>query len=244
MKTPTLTNANPETSGVSAKALRVEFASEVLQQIRQHAGSSMQAEICGVLIGDSGDGVTRVSARIPGEGAAQGGAHVTFTQDAWEHIFKIKDKDFPDASVVGWYHSHPGFGIFLSDYDLFIHGNFFNAPHQVAWVCDPHSNDEGCFGWLGTEVVPLNEVTVIRKENAAQFDASPEGPPSDREVSENPLLANPSAKKPSSRSGLLDFLIVATVAFVVGFFMRPHIDAMVIKYIRSHSALPGTVIQH
>jgi len=244
MKTPDLTNSIASVSVAPAKTLRVEFASEVLQQIRQHAGSSMQAEICGVLIGDSAEGITRVNARIPGEGAAQGGAHVTFTQDAWEHIFKIKDKDFPDASVVGWYHSHPGFGIFLSDYDLFIHGNFFNAPHQVAWVCDPHSNDEGCFGWLGTEVAPVKEVAVIRKESAAQSDAGLENSPSDREVSENPSLASSPTKKASSRSGLFDFMVVATVAFIIGFFMRPHIDDLVIKYTRSHPALPGAVIQH
>lgn len=141
----------------------MEFAGEVLQLIRRHARSSMQAEICGVLIGTAAAGVTHVKARIPGEGAAQGGAHVTFTQDTWEHIFKVKDAEYPTESIVGWYHSHPGFGIFLSEYDLFIHENFFNAPHQVAWVFDPHSDEEGCFGWIGKKVEPLDQIAVQRK---------------------------------------------------------------------------------
>jgi len=38
------------------------------------------------------------------------------------------DAQFADKKIVGWYHSHPGFGIFLSEYDLFIHRNFFTAP--------------------------------------------------------------------------------------------------------------------
>jgi hypothetical protein len=72
-----------------------------------------------------------------------------------EHIYKIKDRDYPDERIVGWYHSHPGFGVFLSDHDTFIHKNFFSAPQQVAWVYDPHSDEEGCFGWRGERIERL-----------------------------------------------------------------------------------------
>ena len=37
------------------------------------------------------------------------------------------EANFPTESLVGWQHTHPGFGIFLSGYDLFIHRNFFAA---------------------------------------------------------------------------------------------------------------------
>jgi proteasome lid subunit RPN8/RPN11 len=132
------------------KQVSLVIDSEVVRQIRKHARSAPKTEVCGVLIGEIQDGVTRVDACISGVNAAQGGAHVTFTQDTWEHIYKIKDRDFPDARMVGWYHSHPGFGIFLSDHDTFIHKNFFSAPEQVAWVFDPVSDEEGCFGWRGS----------------------------------------------------------------------------------------------
>src|SRR2546425_249357 len=89
--------------------LRID--AEVLRRIRQHARSSMEAEICGVLIGSEKDGVTEVTACIAGEQAAQSGTHVTFTQETWAHIYALKDKQFPDEKIVGWYHSHPGFGI-------------------------------------------------------------------------------------------------------------------------------------
>jgi proteasome lid subunit RPN8/RPN11 len=139
----------------------VAFSASVLQRIRQHARSSMDAEICGVLLGHAEpDGRVVIDECIRGEGASQGGAHVTFTQDTWQHIYKEKDSRFPDHAIVGWYHSHPGFGIFLSDYDLFIHRNFFGAPHQVAWVFDPHSDEEGCFGWCGEAIQPLSRVAM------------------------------------------------------------------------------------
>jgi len=80
----------------------------------------MEAEICGVLLGTTADGRTHVDACIAGEKAAQGAAHVTFTQNTWEHIYAVKDKEHPNKKIVGWYHSHPGFGVFLSHHDTFI----------------------------------------------------------------------------------------------------------------------------
>jgi proteasome lid subunit RPN8/RPN11 len=138
----------------------VVMEAEVLRKIRQHARTSMKAEVCGVLIGNSEQERMTVEACISGINAAQGGAHVTFTQDTWEHIYKIKDKDFPDHKIVGWYHSHPGFGVFLSEHDLFIQQNFFSNPQQVAWVFDPHTDEEGCFGWIGGNIEKLSDIRV------------------------------------------------------------------------------------
>jgi proteasome lid subunit RPN8/RPN11 len=140
-------------------APRVEVDAEVLRRIRQHARSSMQAEVCGVLIGGVRGKVTMVEACIEGEEAAQGGSHVTFTQNTWTHIYKIKDAEFPEERIVGWYHSHPGFGVFLSEHDTFIQKHFFSDPTQIAWVYDPHSDEEGCFAWDGKEIVRLKEIS-------------------------------------------------------------------------------------
>ena len=140
---------------------QVTIASTVLQAIHLHARASMQTEVCGVLIGEELDGGTLVEAAIAGESAAQGGAHVTFTKDTWEHIYSVKDRDYPEKRIVGWYHSHPGFGIFLSKHDTFIHENFFSAPFQVAWVYDPQAEEEGCFGWVEGELRRLSAVRLV-----------------------------------------------------------------------------------
>ena len=139
----------------------VTFQGSVLQSIRQHARRSPQAEICGVLIGRQSDAGTFISGAVPGEGAAQGGAHVTFTQEAWVRIHQEKDRKYSGQAIVGWYHSHPGFGVFLSDHDIFIHKNFFSGPGSLAWVFDPHSDEEGCFGWKGGEVRRLDRYEVV-----------------------------------------------------------------------------------
>jgi len=144
-----------------ADRLHLRISADVAREIRQHARSQSKTEVCGVLLGSEAEGLTSIESSIAGENAAQGGAHVTFTQDTWEHIYKIKDRDFPDARIVGWYHSHPGFGVFLSDHDTFIHKNFFSSPQQVAWVYDPHSDEEGCFGWDGERLKRLARIDMV-----------------------------------------------------------------------------------
>ena len=51
--------------------------------------------------------------------------------------------------MVGWYHTHPDWGVFLSGMDMFICDNFFNKPLDVAYVIDPCRGDRGMFQWTG-----------------------------------------------------------------------------------------------
>jgi proteasome lid subunit RPN8/RPN11 len=168
---------------------------EVVRKIRQHARSSIKTEICGVLIGHDRPGRIEIQACIPGENAEQAGAHVTFTQDTWEHIYQVKDKEYPEDRIVGWYHSHPGFGIFLSDHDAFIHKNFFASPGQVAWVFDPHSDEEGCFGWVSGQIERLSQVSVLDRRGGerVQENGRPESPIAESEPSIS--IATPSHER-------------------------------------------------
>jgi proteasome lid subunit RPN8/RPN11 len=164
----------------------LQVSTEVARQIRQHARSNRKTEICGVLIGTEASGITKVEARIAGESAAQGGAHVTFTQDTWEHIYKIKDRDYPDERIVGWYHSHPGFGVFLSDHDTFIHKNFFSSSTQVAWVYDPHSDEEGCFGWRNGRLERVGEFEFVDGRGGERADATGKAEPVAADLEDEP----------------------------------------------------------
>ena len=65
---------------------------------------------------------------IRGEGAETRFAEVTFTHQTWAKINAEMDTKFSKLSIVGWYHTHPDFGIFLSDRDRFIHEHFFSGP--------------------------------------------------------------------------------------------------------------------
>lgn len=197
---------------------KVIMEAEVARRIRQHGRSSMKAEVCGVLIGSEEGRTTIVHACITGVNAAQGGAHVTFTQDAWEHIYKVKDKQYPDDRIVGWYHSHPGFGVFLSDHDLFIQENFFSSPQQIAWVYDPHSDEEGCFGWCNKKIEKLDDVSFRFLEPKGTADIA-------HQIDEEDEVEAPKDEPARAKAGWLDIVItVATYCLIfvfggtIGFF--------------------------
>lgn len=119
-----------------------------------HAFNNNNREVGGVLIGYKSlrGGLPYVFGAIPAIAADEQRATLTFTQDSWEHVHRVMETDFPDGEIIGWYHTHPGFGIFLSEHDLFIHRNFFSDNSQVAQVIDPHSGEEGVFTWEDGEI--------------------------------------------------------------------------------------------
>lgn len=51
----------------------------------------------------------------------------------------------PFVRVVGWYHSHPGFGAFFSDTDRRTQAAFFREPYGVGWCVDPSDDSHACF---------------------------------------------------------------------------------------------------
>lgn len=117
-----------------------------------HAASVKGREVGGVLLGEvcvdgAGPPYLFIDGHVPALAAASATASVTFTADAWTAIHDYIDRERPGASIVGWYHTHPNFGIFLSEMDLFIQRHFFNAPHQVAIVIDPVRGESGAFVW-------------------------------------------------------------------------------------------------
>ena len=210
----------------------VAIGSDVIRQIRQHARSSIKTEVCGVLVGsENGDGM-EVEACISGLNAEQAGAHVTFTQDTWEHIYKVKDQQYPDQRIVGWYHSHPGFGIFLSDHDTFIHKNFFSSPKQVAWVCDPHSDEEGCFGWVSGRIERLTQIRIIDRQGGEGAEVGGRPEPVVEELEDEPVAGQ--AWGPARRDSemvsltqltvtILSHLSVLVLGLVIGWYIFPRI---------------------
>jgi proteasome lid subunit RPN8/RPN11 len=63
--------------------------------------------------------------------------------------------------TLGWYHSHPGLGVFLSGTDIFSHSSFFaSEPWYIAVVIDPVSREFGAFSWDHGEISRSPEVLI------------------------------------------------------------------------------------
>ncbi len=207
-------SASPAQS-VTELAIEIELAA--LREIRRHARASMHNEVCGVLIGSETEDCVVVEACIEGARSAHGNTHVTFTQDTWEHIYAIKDKDYPDQRIVGWYHSHPGFGIFLSDHDKFIQKHFFSSPGQIAWVYDPHSDEEGCFGWSDGKIQRLRHWRIRDLGGGKPGPAPGERIPSEEDTPDEEV--RPDRMSPIARRIFfaLSYLAVLGLGFILAF---------------------------
>jgi proteasome lid subunit RPN8/RPN11 len=126
-----------------------------LRAAQAHALSSPSREVAGVLLGPppekqpDGRYVVHVMDTIIAKYTVMQGASVTYTPESWRYMNDKLQERYPDetAVMVGWYHTHPGFGIFLSGMDQFIHQNFFTQIWHVALVLDPHAKKSGFFCW-------------------------------------------------------------------------------------------------
>jgi proteasome lid subunit RPN8/RPN11 len=121
--------------------------------IERHALSDTSVELGGILLGKecvdqaTGDPFVWITQSLEAKHYENTQASFTYTHDSWEEISRERDKRFPDLDIVGWYHTHPSFGIFLSHHDVFIHQHFFAQVLQVAYVVDPIQQTRGFFQW-------------------------------------------------------------------------------------------------
>lgn len=137
---------------------KIYVHTEALEKIISHVCSDLQHEVGGVLVGDfftcAGRHVTDIRTVIPALQTRAGVTHVTFSHETWAAINAQMDSSPTEYRIVGWYHSHPNFGVFLSSQDVFTHENFFDYEGHVALVFDPHRHQIGAFTKREGRVVP------------------------------------------------------------------------------------------
>jgi proteasome lid subunit RPN8/RPN11 len=127
---------------------------DVMRDIESHAVSDTSVELGGVLLGgqhqdDQGRPFVVVTDSLRAHHFEATKGSFKFTHDTWEKISRERDEFPENLQMVGWYHTHPDWGVFLSSMDMFICDNFFNRPLDLALVVDPCRRDRGMFQWTG-----------------------------------------------------------------------------------------------
>jgi len=116
-----------------------------------HAGSDIDNEVGGWLVGKRRSDDVRnqefivIEKVLPASFTRSGRDYLTFTQDSQVTMHAMLEEYFPGKEIVGWYHTHPRMGIFLSQQDTWLHNNFFQNSWQVALVIEPVSSTGGFF---------------------------------------------------------------------------------------------------
>ncbi|MFO7957553.1 MAG: Mov34/MPN/PAD-1 family protein [Candidatus Brocadiia bacterium] len=193
--------------------------------ILAHAREDMTAELCGLLAGklerDDFGPFARIEVAIAAAAAESAATRVTFTHKTWEELYRKLDTEYPDKEIIGWYHTHPGLGVFLSPMDLFIHENFFDLPHQVAFVVDPRGEDEGLFVWKEGAIKPAQAYwvgDVVRPMGLPQGGPNRYRPLGDTDVDTEGSVEPESGAAEFSWHALQFVLLVLCCLFV--FFQR------------------------
>jgi proteasome lid subunit RPN8/RPN11 len=125
---------------------------DAMREMEDHAQSDCRVELGGVLLGgqfddETGQPYVLVQDSLRARHYESSRGSFKFTHDTWSDISRRRDQFSSDLQMVGWYHTHPDWGVFLSGMDTFICEHFFNRPLDVALVLDPCRGELGWFQW-------------------------------------------------------------------------------------------------
>ena len=127
-----------------------------------HLSENTNRELGGFLLGSATnsptDLMTQITNAFPCRNAPGSMGHLTFTPDCWQEVHEYQDKCTEGTQIVGWYHSHPGMRTTMSSRDKWLHSNFFDATHFIAWIRDPIRAMESFWHWNNgpVQVIPAS----------------------------------------------------------------------------------------
>lgn len=132
-------------SNIVDNAETVYISSLALLKMLRHGRAGVPMEVMGLMLGEFVDDYTvRV---VDVFAMPQSGTGVSV--EAVDPVFQTKMMDMlrqtnRPETVVGWYHSHPGFGCWLSSVDINTQQSFEQlTPRAVAVVVDPIQSVKG-----------------------------------------------------------------------------------------------------
>lgn len=149
------------------EAFPVFVYESALEEILEFSDSDQRREIGGFLVGDVHEDAglyLEIRHFLPAHQTRSLAASLTFTHATWSAMTREVERRFEGQRVVGWHHTHPNLGVFLSAYDKFIHRHFFAQPWHVALVVDPCRGEFGFFQWHDGAIADCGFVCVRRKE--------------------------------------------------------------------------------
>src|SRR5918996_2335720 len=122
--------------------------------IAQHVNSAWAKRVGGILIGRPRNASVTIQAAIPADQVEEHGDEIAFLPPVWERTYDVLIERYPGSRIVGWYHSHPGTGPMLSDYDRRLHAVLFSEAPSVALVLDPVAQKSAWYGWVLGRLAP------------------------------------------------------------------------------------------
>ncbi len=143
----------------------VYVSSEALEAAEEHfrQASWDGKEALGLLVGRAFVHKGRAYAVAESYVTADNEATAVSVKFSREAFSKLSEKLSDGKQVVGWIHSHPDYGCFLSHTDIATQEAFFTENYHFAMVVDPVRRERQCFKVHASRYVPVS-FAVIRKK--------------------------------------------------------------------------------
>jgi proteasome lid subunit RPN8/RPN11 len=174
---------NGERKNRAPAAVDVFMTQKAYEDVCTQAASDLRNEVGGWLVGKhrqdkiSGRGFVVIETVLLAENTRFGSAFLTFTQASMVALNRTLETHFPQKILVGWFHTHPRMGVFFSEWDRWLHMNFFPEPWHVGLVIEPITQTGGFFiqkrngnldvrSYYGFyELTNLTNLSVVRWQN-------------------------------------------------------------------------------
>jgi len=99
-----------------------------------------------------------------------------FAQQDWDFFYARWRRQGARQLVVGWFHTHPGYGARPTSYDHILAERYFPEWWQLTYIIDPVNMRQGIFHWQDGELTPLAGFWVYDEDSAAAAAARTAGP--------------------------------------------------------------------
>lgn len=143
--------------------MTVEISLVTYSKILHHSTSNMEREVIGLLIGRFRNEVVEV---VDVQSGPQSGTRVSaeLSPEIQAQVAEALIESGSELYIVGWYHSHPGIGVFMSSTDVETQGAYQAVcANSVAIVIDP-------IGYVNTKDPMKAEVGVFRVNRDRQAE--------------------------------------------------------------------------
>jgi proteasome lid subunit RPN8/RPN11 len=132
----------------------------VFGEIMHHLKGDCTRERIGMLVGrpytrpSCKQLLVYVDAALPVDDTYATGTKVSIQKSEWKEVWKDLALT-PGSQIVGWYHSHPNHGVFLSAVDRKTQSLWFAQEWKIAIVIDPIRGEHQAFTGANGIATPM-----------------------------------------------------------------------------------------
>jgi proteasome lid subunit RPN8/RPN11 len=157
---------------------KVVIIRETLKFILDHAQQDTRLERFGILLGgiyeDPLHGIwVEIVSMLPAQNVDASIAHVEVSIEEMSRInnsvMQVLDSSDQRIRKIGWYHTHPGHGVFMSHTDRNNQAQFYKEAWNVALVVDPIRGQDGVFVGPDSLFTPYQTVSLEKAKAAGSI---------------------------------------------------------------------------